>query len=147
VIARYQGGFLITKIKHVSERVFDRLLKRHDVEISPAQGRILFVLWQEDRVPIQTLVERSSLSKSTLTSMLDRLEKMGYVQRVRSAADRRVILIARTDKDRALEDTYRRVSEEMTELYYAGLSEEEILAFESTLQRILDNMVRADSSL
>ncbi len=147
MIARYQGGFLITKIKHVSERVFDRLLKRHDVEISPAQGRILFVLWQEDRVPIQTLVERSSLSKSTLTSMLDRLEKMEYVQRVRSAADRRVILIARTDKDRALEDTYRRVSEEMTDLYYAGLSDEDILTFESTLHRILDNMIRADSSL
>jgi MarR family transcriptional regulator, organic hydroperoxide resistance regulator len=145
MIARYQGGFLVSKVKHVSERVFERLLKKHNIEINPAQGRILFVLWNEDSIPIQTLAQRSSLSKSTLTSMLDRLEAMGYIRRRQSEADRRVILIARTDKDRALEKAYRKVSEEMTELYYDGLSDAEIRSFERTLARILDNLLRADA--
>ena len=41
-----------------------------------------------------------------MTSMLDRLEKMGYVWRQRSKKDRRKILIKRTNKDRNLEKEY-----------------------------------------
>ena len=143
---KYQGGFLISKIKHLSGRIFARMLKRHGIEINPAQGRIMFVLWQEDGIPIQKLSERTSLGKSTLTSMLDRLEQIGYVTRRRSGTDRRTILIDRTAKDRTLQETYERVSDEMTAIYYKGLSGHEIREFESTLERILTNLTDADAA-
>jgi len=135
-----QGGFLVSKIHHLSGRIFGRMLKDHDVEINPAQGRILFVLWKEDGVPIRELARRTSLGKSTLTSMLDRLEESGYVVRERSQTDRRVILVRRTDKDRAMQATYERVSREMTDLYYRGFSESEIDRLERDLERLLDNL-------
>ena len=136
-----QGGFLISKIHRLSGRVFARMLKEHEIEINPAQGRILFVLWREDGIPIRELAKRTSLGKSTLTSMLDRLEEAGYVTRERSETDRRVILVHRTDKDRAAQATYERVSKAMTKVYYSGLKEAEISAFERTLERILDNLI------
>ena len=142
---KYQGGFLISRIKHLSGRVFARMLKDHDVEINPAQGRIMFALWQQDEIPIQELAQRTSLGKSTLTSMLDRLENIGYITRTQSKTDRRIILIQRTAKDRALQETYERVSDEMSALYYEGFSPSEIQAFETTLQRILQNLGTADS--
>lgn len=139
-----QGGFLISKIHHLSGRVFARMLKAVEIEINPAQGRILFVLWQEDGISIGELAKRASLGKSTLTSMLDRLEEAGYIVRVRPETDRRVILVKRTDKDRAAQAAYERVSKAMTEVYYAGLTAAGIDRFERTLERILGNLIACD---
>ncbi len=136
-----QGGFLVSKIHRLSGRVFARMLREYEIEINPAQGRILFVLWREDGIPIRELAKRTSLGKSTLTSMLDRLEEAGYVVRVRSETDRRVVLVRRTDKDRAAQAAYERVSAAMSDVFYRGLTDAEIGAFERTLERILDNLI------
>jgi DNA-binding MarR family transcriptional regulator len=136
-----EGGFLIAKIHHVAGRIFARKLKEHGIEeINPAQGRILFVLWREDGIPINELARRTALEKSTLTTMLDRLEASGYLERVRSAEDRRAIFVRRTEKDRAGQRAYTAVSEQMNRLFYAGFSEEEIDRFEATLRRVLENL-------
>ena len=135
-----QGGFLVSKIHRLSGRIFARMLKEYEIEINPAQGRILFVLWREDGIPIRELAKRTSLGKSTLTSMLDRLEQAGHIVRERSETDRRVILVRRTEKDRAAQAAYERVSVAMTEVYYRSLSGTEIERFERVLERILDNL-------
>ena len=140
---RRQGGFLLAKVHRLAGRVFSRLLRARSMEINSAQGRVLFALWQEDRVPISELARRAALGKSALTSMLDGLEAQGHVERVPDALDRRTIRVARTDKDRAMEDAYRRVSDEMTEFFYAGFSAREIDQFEGYLARILTNLERA----
>ena len=137
-----EGGFLIAKIHQVAGRIFARKLREHGVRaINPAQGRILFVLWREDNIPISELARRTALEKSTLTSMLDRLEESGFVERVRSTEDRRTILLRRTEKDKACQKVYVEVSKEMNELFYAGLSEEETDEFEGVLRHILETLV------
>lgn len=135
-----KGGFLIAKIHHLAGRIFAKKLQEHQIEINPAQGRIMFVLWEKDGIAINELAKRTSLAKSTLTSMLDRLEEAGHVVRVPSDEDRRKILIKRTDKDRAWQKAYVQVSKEMAELFYAEFSASEIDAFEAYLSRILDNL-------
>ena len=135
-----QAGFLLAKIRQVGERIFYRKLKEFGIEINPAQGRIMFALWQRDGISIQELARKTQLGKSTLTSMLDRLETMGYLRRERSGRDRRRTLIFRTLKDRALEKRYVEVSESMNELWYEGFSPDDIRAFEAYLRRILDNV-------
>ncbi|MDH5482179.1 MAG: MarR family transcriptional regulator [Candidatus Bathyarchaeota archaeon] len=138
-----QGGFLIAKIHHLSSRIFARILKKAGIdEINPAQGRILFVLWKKDEIPIGELAKETRLSKSTLTSMLDRLERTGYVVRVPSREDRRIILIKRTEKDKHLEDKYIQVSNEMTRLFYHGFTSKEIDDFENYLRRLLANLIK-----
>jgi len=131
----------MAKIRQVGERIFDRKLKEYGVEINPAQGRIMFALWQKDGISIQELAKKTQLGKSTLTSMLDRLEAMGYVKRQCCKKDRRKILIKRTEKDKAMEKKYAKVSQEMTEIWYQRFSADEIDGFEAYLQRILNNLV------
>jgi len=136
-----QGGFLLAKIHQLGGRIFARLLREYGVDqLNPAQGRIMFVLWQEDGIPIKELAKRTQLDKSTLTSMLDRLEQAGLVRRVPSTQDRRTILLQRTQKDRELEDLYVRVSKEMTRIWYKGFTDTRIRRFEKDLQEILDNL-------
>lgn len=143
MIQRREGGFLIAKIHHISGRIFGRILKKAGInEINPAQGRILFVLWKKDEIPISELAKRTLLSKSTLTSMLDRLEEAGYVTRIRSKEDRRTILIKRMEKDKLLEKKYIKVSNEMTDLFYSGFAPKEIESFEDYLRRILTSLTK-----
>lgn len=136
-----QGGFLISQIKQIQGRIFERLLKANDVEdFNGAQGRILFVLWQEDHLPIYQLSQRTSLAKTTLTSMLDRLEKQGYLRRIPDPQDRRQIRIALTERARAMNERYQKVSAEMSEIFYRGFNQNEIIQFEGTLRKILENL-------
>ncbi|MCW3978269.1 MAG: MarR family transcriptional regulator [Candidatus Bathyarchaeota archaeon] len=136
-----QGGFLISKIHQLSGRILSRLLKDHRLDINPGQGRILFVLWQDDEIPIHEIAKRTQLSKSALSIMLDRLEREGHVMRVRSEGDRRTILIKLTEKNRSLRDEYLRVSDEMNEIYYDSFTPDEIEDFEDCLKRILANLI------
>jgi len=143
-----EGGILIAKIHQVSGRVFTRKLKEHGItEINPAQGRILFVLWKNDDVPIRILAERTMLEKSTLTSMLDRLEESGHITRAPSRDDRREIIISRTDKDRAFQQLYDKASAEMTEIFYLGLSEKERNEIDRYLEKLLANLTATESTM
>ena len=135
-----QAGFLMAKIRQVSGRIFERILKEYGIEINSAQGRIMFALWQADGISINELAKKTQLKKSTLTSMLDRLGKMGYVRRQRCKKDRRKILIKRTNKDKSLESKYVELSDEITKLFYKGFSKNEIDRFENNLAKILDNL-------
>ncbi len=140
-----QGGFLIAKVHRTAGRIFARMLRERGIEINPAQGRILFVLWQEGAMPIHELARRVALGKSTLTSALDRLEARGQVVRVRSGADRRVILIELTPRNREMRQLYEEVSREMTAVFYAGFAAGEIAEFERRLERILENLERFEA--
>ncbi len=143
-----QGAFLIAQMHQISGRVFSRMLKDFHVHtITPSQGRILFALWEKDDIPIQELAGKTSLKKSTLTTMLDALEGSGHIERAPSGKDRRKIHIRLTAKDKGLQETYRRVSRQMTDLCYAGFSEDEIDTFEEFLKRILENLKRSEEEM
>ncbi len=136
-----KGGYLISRIKQKSTRIFDRMLSESGIDaFNGAQGRILYVLWQQDEITISTLSARTSLANTTLTSMLDRMEAGGLIERRPDPADRRSRLIALTGKARALQSDYEQISGRMTERYYAGFSREEIIMFEDCLQRVLNNL-------
>ena len=141
------GGFLISQIKQVSGRIFERLLAEAGVDaFNGAQGRILYVLWQGDKAPIAELSKQTGLAKTTLTSMLDRMEQSGLVRREFDKADRRQILISLTAEARSLRGKYGDVSRKMSEIYYGGFEDAEIAVFEETLRRILGNLHQKEQS-
>ena len=143
---RRQGGFLIAKVHQLSGRIFSRILSERGIELNPGQGRILYVLWQSGPLQIQELARRTSLGKSTLTTMLDRLERAGQLRRIRSKEDRRAIHIELTERSRQLENVYQEVSAEMAKEFYKGFSSREIDVFENCLTRILDNLKQLEES-
>ncbi|MFD0717214.1 MarR family winged helix-turn-helix transcriptional regulator [Paenibacillus sp. GCM10027626] len=143
-----QGGFLISKIHQLSGRIFSRKLKAYNInEINPAQGRVLFALWQNDNVSIQELAGKTSLGKSTLTRMLDRLEQSGHLLRVFPSEDRRKTLIQLTEENKKMKAAYEQVSLDMNELFYEGFQQSEIDEFENYLVRILNTLDKYESQM
>ena len=135
------GGFLVTKVKQLSERVFEKILNEKKIDaFNGAQGRILYVLWQKDGISIKTLSEQCGLAITSLTSMLERMEKQELLRRESDENDRRKTLLFLTERAYALREDYEAVSAQMGAVFYEGFSEEEILQFESFLRRVLDNL-------
>ncbi len=143
---RINGGFQVSKIKQLGDRIFEKILAERDIEaFNGAQGRILYVLFQEDGVPIKTVSEKCGLAITSLTTMLERMEKGGLILRKQDSADKRKTLLFLTDKAKDLENDYVAVSEEMGDIYYQGFTEEEVRAAEDYLDRIRQNLERWQS--
>ncbi|MBR1742752.1 MAG: MarR family transcriptional regulator [Lachnospiraceae bacterium] len=136
-----KGGFLITRIKQVGGRIFERILAEKNIDaFNGPQGRILYILWQKDGIPIRDISKKTGLAMTSLTSMLDRMETGGLIRRDRSDRDRRKVLIYLTEAAKGLEQEYNSVTEKIRSIYYKGFSENEIMHFESYLERILKNV-------
>ncbi len=145
LLEQTNGGFLIGKIKQVQGRVFEKMLAEHGIsEFNGAQGRILFVLWGEDGISISALSEKTGLAKTTLTGMLDRLEKAGHIVRTNDPRDRRSVRIRLTNRAWGLREQYEAVSREMSEVFYRGFRDEEILEFEKNLRHVLENLTKKE---
>ena len=136
-----KGGFLVTKIKQLGDRIFERILAKKNIDaFNGAQGRILYVLWQEDGVPIKIISEKSGLAITSLTTMLERMEKNGLISRKTDEADKRKTLLFLTDKTKELKEAYDSVSNEMGNIYYRDFTDKESLQFEEYLNRIRVNL-------
>jgi DNA-binding MarR family transcriptional regulator len=75
--------------------------RRAGGELSHHQIRALFHLAKEEEVTAGCLAKNAELSPASMTAMLDQLEEWGFVERRRSAEDRRQVLVSLTDEGRA----------------------------------------------
>jgi DNA-binding MarR family transcriptional regulator len=117
------------------------MLKESGVEaFNGAQGRILYVLWEHERLSITEIGRLTSLAKTTLTSMLDRMEDSGLIKRIPDKKNRRQIFISITDKAKGYRELYDQVSEQMNTMFYQGFTDSEISDFENKLRRIIHNL-------
>lgn len=140
-------GFLISQIKQVQLRIFQRLLQESGVEeFNGPQGRILYVLWQKDEVPIVELSQKTGLAKNTLTAMLGRMEEAGLIARKAAESDKRQSLISLTEKARDLQGKYDEVSQKMNEIFYKDFAEAEVKEMDQFLDRILENLEQSEKS-
>ena len=147
LIAKTNGGFLITKIKQIQGRMFEKTLIEYGItQFNGAQGRILFVLWENDNIPISELAEKTGLAKTTLTSMLDRLENSGHILRMYDPTNRRIVRINLTETVKNLQEQYNEVSYKMNEIFYEGFSDDEILVFENCLVKVLKNLTNKENN-
>ena len=145
MIKKTKGGTLLSQVHQVCGRVWNKILRENNMtDLEGARGRIIFALWGNDGVPIKALCEKTSLDKSTLTGIIGRLERDGYIERTPSETDKRSTLISLTGKEQEFAKNIQKVSDQMNEIFYKGFTDEEITQFDSMLARILENCKEAE---
>jgi len=107
----------------------------------------MFVLWQKKQMTITDLVKETSLVKSTLTTMLERLEKVDLIKKITDEKDRRKTQVTLTEKSKKMEKKYISISEEMDSIYYKDFKKEEMVLFEQYLKRILSNLQNYEENI
>ena len=136
-----QGGFLISKIKSIGGRRFDKILQQKNIDaFNGAQGKILYCLWQGNKMTATELSKKSGLAKTTLSAMLARMDEQGLIAIEESPTDKRSVTISFTPAAETLRAEYDNVTREIENIYYKGFTEEEVEQFESYLNRILNNL-------
>ena len=138
---QYNGGYLIGQINKLTNRRVNELLKQENVsEFNGAQGTILYVLMDRRSMTISEICKATGLAKTSLTSMLERMEKQGLIIRKEDEADRRRTQVSLSEKSLNYSEIIKNVSTTISQEFYKGMSRSEIDYFEDTLNRILHNI-------
>lgn len=140
-----RGGFYITQIKQLQDRIFEKLLAQSGIEVSGGQGRILFVLWKKDNLTISEISKETSLAKNTVSIMVDGMVKKGILERNINPENRRQTIVSLTEYAKSIEEKYEDVSRQMNILFYRGFSEKEQEEFEGYLERIVNTLVSVEN--
>ena len=104
-------------------------------------GDRLYLLYvcHHPNVSQDTLSAALYVNKSSVTRRLAHLEKEGFVTRTSSEADRRVMLVAPTEKALALLPRLAELKREWNAIITEGFTEEELEAFSHLIDRALQN--------
>lgn len=113
----------------IRQRLFrflrQELSETHIEGIAPSYGDILFVLDQEGPITMQELAKHTIKDKSTISSVINRLESDGYIVKEKDAGDARFTNLTLTPKAVALRPALFEISEKMNARMFEGLTEAE----------------------
>ena len=115
-------------------------------EIFPGSAPLILHLGDEDGLPLSELGKRCGLESSTMTPLVDELERRGLAQRLRSPEDRRVVQLYLTEKGHALEPRLRELVWRLQEVAVTGIPETEIEIMRSVLERIVKNLEKLEEA-
>lgn len=88
--------FKLNKAMRVIQRYYEKHLT--PLGITPSQFYVLSYLWRKDEAKFKDLAKSVNIEGPTLTGILDRLERNGFIIRKDDAEDRRSIVISLTEK-------------------------------------------------
>lgn len=103
-------------------------------ELTPPQMMTLHLLAKYEPMRVGDLSERLKLAASTVSSILDRLEKNNYIVRSRNKDDRRIVEIYLSEKAQMLRETFKETINEFMQNIIIGATEKEISDIQSGLQ-------------
>jgi DNA-binding MarR family transcriptional regulator len=109
------------------------------VDVKPAYLGALFVLWKEDGVKVVELGRRSGLETSSMTGLIDRMERDGLLERRDDPSDRRVQLIYLTQKGRDVMQPALAAVDQVLADVFEGIPQEDLSKATDVLKRVLAN--------
>lgn len=126
--------------KKANEFIKKRLLENGIDDLLLPHGSILSVLYKSHfPLKVSEITEKIKRTKSTVTELIIKLEKNGYVTKTPSDSDMRVIYIGLTEKARNLEPIFKAISNEMLSSFYKDFTEEEINKYMALNYKVLNN--------
>ena len=87
--------FSIRRLIQASELYTKELNKKY--QVSTAQLNCILTLYEYGSLPLSKIAKHMMVKSSTVTGVVDRLEKKGLAMRMRNSPDRRVIIIQLTE--------------------------------------------------
>ncbi|MFX1237080.1 MAG: MarR family winged helix-turn-helix transcriptional regulator [Promethearchaeota archaeon] len=92
------------QFNNIERQVLQQKPQFDEKHITPSQLFILRVLWLKDGFPLKYLATAAKCSRSTMTGIIDTMEKNGLVSRVSNPKDGRSILVKLTEMGKDLKD-------------------------------------------
>ena len=132
---------LISKIREKVNKFIISEMSKHGIEgIATSHGDIIYSLYNNSKLTMAEIAEKIGKDKSTVTALVDKLVKLGYVTKERDTEDTRVIFVTLTKKGYELKPIFDAISREVMELFYEDILESEKEELTRILLKIYNNL-------
>ena len=141
---QFKRGELYSVINGMASTAVARRLQKNfraaGLEITIEQWSVLYHLWKEDGLSQQELCNRTFRDKPSITRLIDNLEKQQLVNRMPSTTDRRINLVALTDKAKDMQQLTIDIANQTMNEALIGVKREDIDLVKQVFQRVYDNL-------
>jgi DNA-binding MarR family transcriptional regulator len=108
-------------------------------DIAPSHGGILATLFKYGECTMTDISNNIRRDRSTVTALVNKLTKLGYISSRKDIKDNRSTIIFLTEKGRELEPRFKDISQKLYDIEYEGISESDKEVFENILKKIYNN--------
>ena len=119
-------------------------LRQENVPLTPEQFLLIDLLWNQGPMSQQQLADQMHKDKNSVTKLVDAIERKGFVYRQQNASDRRSNTLVLTEKALELRDHAKQKGISILDEMLKDISETELRAFISTLNKLNVNMTIED---
>lgn len=137
-----KGILIVRELKTVLHSIKKNLGTRfNSFNLTGPQGMLMGILNRYGEMKVSDLSEKLGLSNSTVSGIIDRLEKQDLVKRTRSESDRRVVYVSATEKfKKGFEESFKELENDFGRMLSKASTEEIDTIIEGLhlLQKILD---------
>jgi MarR family transcriptional regulator, organic hydroperoxide resistance regulator len=134
--------FLLAQVCHQHHFRANALLEA--LGLYRGQPPVLFALWEQEGLTHTELAEHLQNTPATITKMIQRMEKAGFVQRRPDASDQRVSRVYLTEMGRSIQSQVQAVWDTMEAETFAGITDAERPLLRAFLQRICQNLIKVN---
>jgi DNA-binding MarR family transcriptional regulator len=121
-------------------------LRQENVPLTPEQFLLIDLLWNQGSMSQQQLADQMHKDKNSVTKLVDAIERKGFVYRQQNASDRRSNTLVLTEKALELRDHAKQKGISILDEMLEDISETELRAFISTLNKLNINMTIEDTA-
>ena len=115
----------------------------NELGLTYTQYLVFLVLWEKDGITVSEICEKLKLDSGTVSPLLKKLQQAGYIQKVRSAGDDRVVEITLTEAGKALQKKAKDVPLKVSSCL--DLSPEKAKMLYDLLYELLENQNRKNA--
>lgn len=131
-------GFVVHDVARMMRWQFDR--RASGLKLTRSQWSVLAHLLRNDGIQQKELAEQMDITAITLTGLLDRMEREGWVERRADPDDRRAKRVYLTEKVAPVTKELRSLAREVRRSALQGLSEAEQQQLMSLLVKVRSNL-------
>ncbi len=108
------------------------------IGLTYSQYLVMMVLWEVDGITVKNIAQQLHLDSPTITPLLKRLESAGFVNRLRSLSDERVVNVFLTNAGRGIQARVADVQKGVA--CQTGMAESQFIELRSTLHELVDSI-------
>ncbi|MDF1617076.1 MarR family winged helix-turn-helix transcriptional regulator [Petrocella sp. FN5] len=131
--------FRLYKTSRAIIRIYQPILER--IGLTYPQYLVMLVMWEEKKIDFKMLSHRLELKTGTLTPIIQKLEKLGYITKEKQKSDQRKINLVITEKGKEIEKEAQKIPEALSKA--TGIDYDSYLKYVKWLDELGDVMNEA----
>lgn len=131
---------LISRIREKGNNLIVNELEKKGIKgIAPSHGDILVALYKKKTLSMNKIAANIKRTNATVTVLIDKLIKKGYIEKKKSNNDKRVTNVILTKKGESFKPIFIEISEKLNNRIYGSLTKGEKILLEELLEKVNGN--------